>query len=121
MYGLSIYNWEVSMAVLEIRFMPANIQFLGYNPLPEAKTLAEQLVRQRTALGMSQKEAALKLDVDDGTLARWERGERDQRASSWDAWIGFLPTKVRATRICAASGNAASFNWQRLPFVDNSP
>jgi len=28
--------------------MPAIIRFLGYNPLPAASTLAEQLVRQRT-------------------------------------------------------------------------
>jgi hypothetical protein len=34
--------------------MPAIIQFLGYNPLPEAKTVAEPLVRHRTALGLSQ-------------------------------------------------------------------
>jgi len=37
--------------------------------------VAKQLVRQRTALGLSQKAAALELCVDPGTLARWERGE----------------------------------------------
>jgi predicted transcriptional regulator len=60
----------------EIRFMPAIIRFLGYNPLPEAKSLAEQLVRTRTALGMSRKQAAVKLGVDAGTLAKSERGRR---------------------------------------------
>ena len=57
--------------------MPAVIRFLGYNPLPEAKTLGKQLVRYRTTLGMSQKEAAREIGVDQGTLARWERGERE--------------------------------------------
>jgi transcriptional regulator with XRE-family HTH domain len=57
--------------------MPAIIRFLGYNPLPEAKTLAEQLVRHRTTLGLSRNEAALQLGVDAGTLARWEHGERE--------------------------------------------
>jgi DNA-binding transcriptional regulator YiaG len=57
--------------------MPAIIRFLGYSPLPEANTLAQQLVRHRTTLGMSQKEAALMFGVDTGTLARWERGERE--------------------------------------------
>ena len=57
--------------------MPAIIRFIGYNPLPNAKTLAEQLVRHRTALGMSRKDAAVELGVDDGTLARWERGDRE--------------------------------------------
>jgi transcriptional regulator with XRE-family HTH domain len=57
--------------------MPAIIRFLGYNPLPEANGWGERLVRHRTSLGLSQKEAALKLGVDPGTLARWERGERE--------------------------------------------
>ena len=34
-------------------------------------------VRQRTRLGLSQKESAERLGVDPGTLARWERGERE--------------------------------------------
>ena len=58
-------------------FKPAIIRFLGYNPLPEAKTLAEQLVRYRTTLGLSREWAALELGVDAGTLARWERGEAE--------------------------------------------
>ena len=57
--------------------MPAIIDFLGYNPLPPAKTLAEQLVRRRTGLGLSQKESAGRIGVDPGTLAKWERGERE--------------------------------------------
>jgi len=56
--------------------MPAITGFLGYNPLPAAKTMAERLVRQRTSLGLSQKESAIRIGVDPGTLARWERGER---------------------------------------------
>jgi transcriptional regulator with XRE-family HTH domain len=73
----SIFNWKSNKGTPEIRFMPAIIRFLGFNPLPEAATLAEQLVRRRTALGKSQKESALKLGVDAGTLATWERGERE--------------------------------------------
>jgi transcriptional regulator with XRE-family HTH domain len=37
---------------------------------------ADHLVQCRTALGLSQKEAARRLGVDSSTLARWERGER---------------------------------------------
>lgn len=55
--------------------MAAIIAFLGCNPLPEATTLAEKLVRHRTTLGMSQKEAAGEICGDQGTLARWERGD----------------------------------------------
>jgi DNA-binding transcriptional regulator YiaG len=73
----SVFKWEANTAAPEVRFMPAIIRFLGCNPLPEANTLAQQLVRHRTTLGMSQKEAALMFGVDTGTLARWERGERE--------------------------------------------
>ena len=39
--------------------------------------MAERLVRQRTTLGLTQKQAAAVIGVDQGTLARWERGERE--------------------------------------------
>jgi len=35
------------------------------------------LVRQRTSLGLSQEEAANRIGVDQGTLAKWERTERE--------------------------------------------
>jgi len=73
----SVFNWEGNRSSPEIRYIPAIIQFLGYNPLPAGKTVAEQLVRQRSSLGLSQKESAKRLDVDPGTLVRWERGERE--------------------------------------------
>ena len=73
----SVFNWERNASSPEIRYMPDIIKFLGYDPLPQANTVAEQLVRQRTSLGLSQKESAERLGVDPGTLARWERGERE--------------------------------------------
>jgi len=73
----TVFNWEANTARPEIRYMPAVIAFLGYNPLPEANGWGERLVRRRTSLGLSQKEAARRLGVDPSTLARWERGERE--------------------------------------------
>jgi transcriptional regulator with XRE-family HTH domain/DNA-binding transcriptional MerR regulator len=72
----SVYNWEANHSIPELRFMPAVISFLGYNPLPAATTIAEQLIRRRTELGMSQKEAAQQIGVDPSTIAQWERAER---------------------------------------------
>jgi transcriptional regulator with XRE-family HTH domain len=57
--------------------MPAIIRFPGYNPLPPGNTWAERLVSCRTAMGITQEEAARRIEVDQGTLARWERGERE--------------------------------------------
>jgi site-specific DNA recombinase len=74
---ISVFNWETNTSTPEIRYMPAIIDFLGYDPLPQANTVAEQLVRQRTSLGLSQKESAERLGVDPGTLAKWERGDRE--------------------------------------------
>ena len=54
----------------------STVRLLAYNPLPAANSLAEQSIRQRTALGLSQKEAAGRIGVDPGPLAKWERGER---------------------------------------------
>jgi DNA-binding transcriptional regulator YiaG len=72
-----VFNWEANTSNPEIRYMPAIIAFLGYNPLPAASTLAEQLIRQRMSLGLSQKGVAKQMGVDQGTLARWERRERE--------------------------------------------
>jgi transcriptional regulator with XRE-family HTH domain len=73
----SVFKWEANASTPEIRYMPAIIRFLGYNPLPAVSTLAERLVRQRTGLGLSQKEAANRIGVDQGTLAKREQGKRE--------------------------------------------
>jgi transcriptional regulator with XRE-family HTH domain len=73
----SVFNWEANTSNPGIGYIPAIIRFLGYNPLPEPKVLAERLVCRRTALGLSQKDAAKRIGIDPGTLARWERGERE--------------------------------------------
>ena len=73
----SVFNWEANTSAPEVRFMPAIIDFLGYDPLPQANTLAEHLVRHRTSLGLSQKQSAEHMGVDQGTLAKWEQGKRE--------------------------------------------
>ena len=73
----SVFKWEANTVSPGIRYMPAIIRFLGYNPLPPATGWGERLVRHRTSLGMTREEAAKRLGVDSGTLAKWERGERE--------------------------------------------
>ena len=72
-----VFTWEANTVSPDIHYMPAIIRFLGYNPLPPAKSWGERLIRHRTSMGMTQGEAAKRIDVDPGTLARWERGERE--------------------------------------------
>lgn len=56
--------------------MQAIIRFLGYNPVSPGNGLREGLVQCRTVLGMTQKESAKQIGVDQSTLAKWEREER---------------------------------------------
>jgi transcriptional regulator with XRE-family HTH domain len=74
----TITNWETNGAQPGVKYMPAIIRFLGYNPLPPPSPgcLGERLVRCRTALGITQSELARRPEVEACTLARWERGER---------------------------------------------
>lgn len=75
----SVWNWETDRNVPELRFMPAILAFLGYDPRPGEHTLGKRLVRFRQSKGWSQKRCAVELGVDPTTLARWERGEREPR------------------------------------------
>jgi hypothetical protein len=43
---------------------------------PKPRTLGEQLVWHRRALGLSQRRFVMRLEIDQGTLGRWERDER---------------------------------------------
>jgi transcriptional regulator with XRE-family HTH domain len=56
--------------------MPRIIQLLGYVPFPIGESLPERLKAHRKIRGLSRKRLARILGVDEGTLWRWERGER---------------------------------------------
>jgi transcriptional regulator with XRE-family HTH domain len=87
-----ITNWEGNTSSPDGRFIPAIIDFLGYNPLPPAAGLAEELVRQRTTLGLTQKDAAGLASIP-STLAKWERAEREPAGKYLDRVQQFLERK----------------------------
>jgi len=70
----TVLNWEKHHTEPPIESMPAILQFLGYDPFPESKTLPERMLARRRAMGWSIKEAARQLGVDAGTWGAWERG-----------------------------------------------
>ena len=72
----NILAWARGQRGPGLRFVPAIVEFLGYDPTPKLQTMGEQLVRYRRLQGWTQKKMAKRLSVDPGTLARWERGER---------------------------------------------
>lgn len=98
----SIYNWEGNRSKPGVEYMPAIIRFLGYNPLPPREGWADRLVQCRTVLGLSQKESAVRMGVDQGTLARWERGEREPNGA-----YAALALRLVATVEATWSPNAA--------------
>jgi transcriptional regulator with XRE-family HTH domain len=71
-----VWNWENNRVIPAVKFIPAIIAFLGYNPAPQPADLTERLVWFRHGKGWTQKAFAKVLGVDPTTLARWERGER---------------------------------------------
>ena len=58
--------------------------------MPPASGWSERLVHCRTMLGLSQKESAKSMGVDQSTLARWERGEREPTGTLLTRVVQFL-------------------------------
>lgn len=79
----SIYNWENNRSTPIIKHIPKIIEFLGYTPdIFPHETLGEKLTYYRKIHGLSQKELAMKLGIDQTTLRRWERNERRPKKNS---------------------------------------
>ena len=73
--------WEQDRSTPTIRYYPAIFAFLGYDPFPAPTTLSEQIATKRRSLGLSFREVADLLGVDEGTVSRWESGEWKPRMS----------------------------------------
>ncbi len=74
----------------EIRFIPALVKFLGYDPEPvEERTFAGRLVAKRRELGCLPPEAARSLGIDPGTWAGWELREGSEGRRIGGLWRGF--------------------------------
>ncbi len=72
------------------RFMPAVIQFLGYNPLPAPRSIAQRVAYERTARGWSRKRLASLASVDEATVQRIETGARRLARRSVSAILAAL-------------------------------
>ena len=70
--GWNLRNWEANRHQIHIRFYPAIIAFLGYNPLPEAKTRGEKVRRERVSLRWSRLHLGRVARVDEVTARRME-------------------------------------------------
>lgn len=73
-YVTSVRNWEGNATTPALSFVPGIIRFLGYAPATPAASLGEQLRAWRRLRGISQEKFADLLEVDEGTVRRWEKG-----------------------------------------------
>jgi transcriptional regulator with XRE-family HTH domain len=71
----SLLNWERGRAEPEVRFIPSVLRFLGYDPRPAPLSFGERIKRKREGQGISQRELARRLDVDQATVWAWETGQ----------------------------------------------
>jgi transcriptional regulator with XRE-family HTH domain len=86
----TVFNWERNKARPQIHYLPRILKFLGYNPSPFPESLRDQLLRERTTLGLTQKAFAKRLGVDPTTLARWEKGKGTPSKKFQRIITGFL-------------------------------
>lgn len=88
--GATITNWERNESIPVIRYMPAIIRFLGYDPLPPASSSHERLAGARRKLGLTQRKMAELLGIDPGTLQGWEAGDHQPSKRSLEMLGKFL-------------------------------
>ena len=97
----SIYSWENGRAEPEIRFLPKIIDFLGYCPYTPGQPLGERLRIAREAQGLSRKQLARLVRIDEGTVWRWEQGMRTPKgrlAVVADAILGVVEVATALDR-----------------------
>ncbi len=72
----TIVNWEKNYGTIMIHLIPRIIDFLGYVPFnTDFKDLKDKLIFYRKLSGLSQEKLAALLQVDESTVASWEKGE----------------------------------------------
>ena len=87
---ITITNWERNATTPAIRYIPAIIEFLGYDPQPAADSFPDCLATARKALGLSQRKMAETLGVDPDTLQGWEAGRHQPTGRSLELIAGAL-------------------------------
>jgi len=77
---LTVCNWENNLTTPRLYLLPKICHFLGSNPLQvNPTTLGEKIKQYRIQKGLSLRKLAKELDIDPGTLARWEKYMREPK------------------------------------------
>lgn len=95
MHKGTVTNWELGHSEPALRHMPGVIRLLGYVPFEPGGSLPERVRAYRMIHGISRKELAGMLRVDEDTLWRWETEQRRPArnyAERIERVISFVPT-----------------------------
>ncbi len=73
---MTVVGWELNRHAVSVSKIPALIRFLGYVPedLFPSDTVGQRIKRYRLLHGMTRKDLAKKLRMDEATLGRLEAG-----------------------------------------------
>jgi transcriptional regulator with XRE-family HTH domain len=93
-------NWEKGKTEpVASQFRPV-IEFLGYDPTPEPKTLGDRLQAKRRATGMTFDQVAFHLGWDAGSLTRYLKGSwqlSPSRSTALEAFLEAEPASLAST------------------------
>ncbi len=70
----TISGWEAAGRAPEVRYLPAIIDFLGYNPEPEPSSFGARVAWHRRRRGLARKRLAPILGVDPASITKVEAG-----------------------------------------------
>ncbi|WP_262692502.1 helix-turn-helix domain-containing protein [Kordiimonas aestuarii] len=96
----TIMNWEKGSSTPEIRYYPAIISFLGYEPFPEPHTQGEMIRFKRQSLGLTQRQFAELINVDPSTIYQWEHNDRKPLGRASERLAQFLANDAHRTQLC---------------------
>jgi len=78
----TILLWEQGRYAPTPRFYPGLIRFLGREPWPEPRSTSERLQAERLRRGLTRRQLAGMLDVDLGSISKWEAGHKPHQRLS---------------------------------------
>jgi len=92
--SMSVVNWEKNRTRIGARFVPAIIEWLGYDPLPRASSVGEWIAIERTRRGLARRVLAAALGWDEATLGEYEGGRSpdSRRLAQLRAVLGKPPS-----------------------------
>jgi DNA-binding XRE family transcriptional regulator len=68
-------TWEKGREPPAVRFWPAILRYLGYDPRPEPLGFDGRLKRNREDEGLTERELTRQLGIDPSTVSAWEGGK----------------------------------------------